>query len=106
MAAIALMLVGTALAGEIKGTVAKVDDKAFTITVLIDGKEQTFKVNKDAEIYTQGKAKKNKAGPKNPVPGGLGSLKENTVITATTIKVQDNEIIAEIKVEGMKKKNK
>ena len=95
----------TALADDFQATIKKIDAEHNSITVLItNGGEKTFVVSKDAEIYAIGKGKKNKPGPKEPISGGLSGLKTDTEVTVTTIKSNDREVVAAIKVGGMKKK--
>jgi hypothetical protein len=95
----------TALADDFKATIKKIDAEKNSITLLVaNGGEKTFAVSKDADIYAIGKAKKNKPGPKQPISGGLGGLKTDTEVTVTTIKSNDREVVAAIKVEGAQKK--
>jgi hypothetical protein len=95
----------TALADDFKATIKKIDAEHNSITVLVvNGVEKTFPVSKDADIYAIGKGKKNKPGPKQPISGGLGGLKTDTEVTVTTIKSNDREVVAAIKIEGAQKK--
>jgi hypothetical protein len=103
----ALALFATVAAAEdIKGTVKSVDADKSTVVVSVDGSEKTFTVSKDAEIYTLGKGKKNKPGPKEPLSGGLGGLKEGAQVTISTFKSGEKEVVSAIKVEGAGKKPK
>ena len=94
----------TARADDFKATIKKIDSEKSSITLLVNGEEKTLPVSKDAEIYAIGKGKKNKPGPKEPISGGLSGLKAEVEVTITTIKSNDREVVAAIKVEGMKKK--
>lgn len=103
--AVVIAFAGVVRAEEYKATVKKVDADKNSIVVTIASGDKTFIVAKDAEIYTQAKGRKNKPGPKNPLPDGLAGVKEGSEVTLTTIKAGDREIISAIKVEmGMKKK--
>jgi hypothetical protein len=105
MVALALLL-GVAVAADegTKATVKKVNAENNTIVVNVGGDAKTYEVAKEAEIYTQGKGKKNKPGPKDPVSGGLSGVKADSDITFTTISKNGKDIIVSIKIEGMKKK--
>jgi hypothetical protein len=103
---VALLAVGFALADDVKGTLKKVDPFKRTITVNVDGKEKTFTVAQDAEVYSQARGKNNKPGAKEPVPGGVDGIKEGTALVITTIKKGDKETAISIKVEGAMKKKK
>ncbi len=94
----------TAVADDFKATLKKIDAEKSNVTLLVNGEEKTLAVSKDAVIYAIGKGKKNKPGPKEPISGGLGGLKTDTEVTVTTIKSNDREVVAAIKIEGMKKK--
>ncbi|HLW64587.1 MAG TPA: hypothetical protein VKS79_04655 [Gemmataceae bacterium] len=99
------LMAGLALADDITGKVKKVDAEKNTITVdLPTGDQKTFEVAKDADIYTTGKGKKNKPGPKEGIEGGLKGVKEDSSVTIGTIKKGDREIVISIKVEPGKKK--
>ena len=100
-------MAGVARAEEIKATVKKADAEKNILVLTIGGEDKTFLVSKDAEIYTQAKGKGNKPGPKNPVSGGLSSLKEGIEVTVSTIKAGEKEIISSVRVDGtVKKKGK
>src|SRR5262249_41619789 len=96
-AAAVFVLAGVSRADEYKGTIKKVDAERGSIVLTVGGEEKTFTVAKDAEIYTQQKGKKNKPGPKDPVSGGLGGLKDGSDVTLITIKSGDKEIVSAIK---------
>jgi hypothetical protein len=99
------LMAGLALADDITGKVKKVDTEKNTITVdLPTGDQKTFEVSKDADIYSVGKGKKNKPGPKEGIEGGLKGVKEDSSVTMGTIKKGDREIVISIKVEPGKKK--
>jgi len=103
----ALLLVATvACAEDVKGVLKKVDPFKRTILVDVDGKEKTYTVAQDADVYSQAPGKKNKPGPKEPVPGGVDGIPQGTSIVLTTIKKGDKETAIAIKVEGSLKKKK
>ncbi|MFL5342146.1 MAG: hypothetical protein ACJ8F7_18525 [Gemmataceae bacterium] len=88
-----------ALAEDYKGTLKKIDAEKSTITVLVNGEEKTLPVSKDAEIYSQGKGKKKKPGPKEVINGGLSGLKSDMEVTVSTIRTGSREVVGSIKVE-------
>ena len=106
VAAVIGLLTTVALAADegFKATIKKIDADKNTITVAVDGKETTYDVAKDADIFSQGKGKQNKPGPKEPISGGLSSLKVDAEVTITTIKKADKDVVVSIKLEGMRKK--
>jgi len=98
------LMAGLAFADDITGKVKKVDTDKNTITVdLPTGDQKTYEVAKDADIYTVGKGKKNKPGPKEGIEGGLKGVKEDSSVSMGTIKKGDREIVISIKVEAKKK---
>jgi Cu/Ag efflux protein CusF len=106
VAAVLALFVGVALAADegTKATVKKVDAENNQITLVVSGDERTYDVSKNAEIYTQGKGKKNKPAPKDALSGGLKSVKDGTEVTFVTIKSQGKEVIVSMKIEGPAKK--
>jgi Cu/Ag efflux protein CusF len=106
VAAVLVLLVGVALATDegTKATVKNVDAENNKITLTVGDDEKTYDVSKDAEIYTQGKGKKNKPAPKDALSGGLKSVKANTEVTFVTIKSGGKEVIVSMKIEGMARK--
>lgn len=100
VAAVALGLVGTGLNGdEIKGKFIKVDGEKLTVTV--EGKETTFLIVKDIKVLTKNKKEKTK-----DLAGGISSLKTDDVVTLTTEKKDDKELVSKITIESKKKKKK
>src|SRR3954454_13297785 len=83
---------GLALADNIKGKVKEVDDTKKTITVTADDKDQVINVDKDAKIYTTGKAKKGQVGPEIAL-SGLSAVQVGQEVTVTTEK-KDNKDVA------------
>src|SRR5262245_21966608 len=106
VAAILALLVGVALAADegTKATVKKVDAENNKITLMVGDDEKTYDVSKDAEIYTQGRGKKNKPAPKDALAGGLKNVKDNTAVIFVTVKSGGKEVIVSMKIEGMTKK--
>ena len=103
--AVFALMAGLAFAEDITGKVKKVDPDKNTITIdLPTGDQKTFEVSKDADIYTIGKGKKNKPGPKEGIDGGLKGVKEDSSVSLGTIKKGDREFVISIKVEAAKKK--
>ena len=102
--AVFALMAGLAFADDITGKVKKVDAEKNTITVdLPTGDQKTYEVAKDADIYTVGKGKKNKPGPKEGIEGGLKGVKDDSNVSMGTIKKGDRELVISIKVEGKKK---
>jgi hypothetical protein len=102
--AIAVLFVFAAFiaAAEIKGKIIKVDAENNKITVTVDDKDKEFTLTKDTKIIS----------PKgNDLKGGLKSkrfseeaLKKGVPATITTEKVDDKEVVKEVKLTGGKKK--
>ena len=90
---------GSLPAEEIKGKVAKVDAEKKTLTLTVDGKDQSFPIDKEAKFLTPGKKKQ-----LQDLPGGLSGVKEGTEVTLTTEKKDGKETITKVTVEGRKKK--
>jgi len=102
--AVFALIGGLAFADDIVGKVKKTDTEKNTITVdLPTGDQKIYEVAKDADIYTIGKGKKNKPGPKEGIEGGLKGVKEDSSVSMGTIKKGDREIVISIKVEAKKK---
>ena len=79
------------LAEDVKGTVAGVDADKNTITLTVDGKDQTYTVSKDASIVTDdAKAK--------ALSGGLASVKKGASVTLSTEKQEEVEVVTVVKV--------
>src|SRR5262245_50254319 len=99
IAAVALTVFAvSAPAEEVKATIKKIDAEKNSVFVTISGDDKTLPVAKDAEIYTQAKGRQNKPGPKQPLTGGLGGLKEGSEVTLFTFKSGEKEIVAAIRV--------
>lgn len=93
-----VLMAGGLLADEVKGKVKSVDQDKKTITVTVDGKDKTFKLNDNTSIVgAKGKALKDGIKAKG--------LKEGAHVTITTDKKDGKEVVTEVKVGG-KKKNK
>ncbi len=101
---VAVFLAGAASAVEIKGPVTKVDAENATITLTVDGKDQTFAVAKDAKITSTGKAKKGQ--PATGTTIALKDIKPGSEATLDAEKKDDRTIINAIKIEPAKKKKK
>ena len=103
--AIVLCAVCAASADTVPGTVKSIDTDKGTITVTVDGADQTFNVEKDSKVWQPGKSKK---APAQDVAGGLGGLKEGQPVVLTTDKKDGKDVVTAIKLEeaATKKKKK
>jgi phosphotransferase system HPr-like phosphotransfer protein len=89
-------------AGEIKGTVKKVEDN--TITVTVDKKDQSLTFTKDVKVTSQsGKGNKTKL---QEVEGGVKGIKEGTTVTLTTETKDGKEVVTQVKMEPAEKMKK
>jgi len=80
-----VLFVGVALAAEIKAVVKSVDADKSTITVTVDDKDQTIKVDKDVKVAVGKKAKE------------LKDLKEGQKVLLITDGEGDKAVVKEIK---------
>lgn len=78
--------------------VVGVDADKNTITISVDGKEQTLTVEKGASVQIAGKMKK-----LEDVEGGLKGIKAGDEVTVTTEKKGDKEVVTKIVLVGKKK---
>ena len=103
--ALAIVLIGTSAvaADTVAGKVKSIDTDKNTITVTVDGADQTFAVEKESKVWQPGK---NKKAPAQDVAGGLGGLKEGQPVVLTTTKKDDKDVVTEIKLEEAAKKKK
>jgi hypothetical protein len=106
VAAVALSA-GAAPAVEVKGKVKSVDAEKSSLVVTVGDKDQALAVAKDAEVFSQGKTKNDKPGPKEPVADGLRGLKVGAEVTVTTETKDGKETATAVKVDaGVVKKKK
>ena len=78
--------------------VVGVDADKNTITISVDGKDQTLTVEKGASVQIAGKMKK-----LEDVEGGLKGVKAGDEATVTTEKKGDKEVVTKIVLAGKKK---
>ena len=99
-------------AGEVKGTVKKIDAGKSTVTVTVDGEDKTFTVNKDASFTSVSIVKGKKPGKemeKVEAIDALSGIKEGAKVTLLTETVDEKEVVKAVKVDGgttMAKKKK
>jgi Cu/Ag efflux protein CusF len=93
-----LVLVGVALADEVKGKVKSVDAAKRSITLQVDEKERTYAGTDDLKVVTSMK------GKIKDVPGGLGGIKAGDVVTLTIVKKDDKLVITQVLLDTPKKK--
>jgi Cu/Ag efflux protein CusF len=89
---------GLALADEVKGKIKKVDADKGTISVMVDGKAQTFTVPPTAKFYT---------AKDTALKGGIKDkqLKPGAMVTITCETKDGKEVVTQIKL-GAKKQPK
>ena len=99
-----LFLATSAVSAEtIPGKIKSIDTDKSTITIVVDGQDKTFTVDKASKIFQLGKTKKQ---PTVDVPGGLSGLKEGQPVVLTTEKKDDKDIVTQIKLEEAAAKKK
>jgi hypothetical protein len=96
-----VLMVGVALAEEVKGKFVKFDSEGKKLTVKVDDKDKEFTITDDTKIKVNDKEPKDKT----KALGALGKLKADTEITIVTDKKDGKDVVTEIKYE-MKKKDK
>jgi hypothetical protein len=96
-----LVCVSASLAEDYTGKIKNLDVKKREVTVIADGKDVTFPIDKDVSVFYEAKGKK-KGQPSGlePVPGGLSSLKTGSDVTLTTEKKNDTETVTLIHLMG------
>lgn len=91
-----LLVAASASAGEYRGKVQKVDAGSGTITVTVDGKERTFKVDSDYTVL----------GPKKKeLPAKLKAkiFARKPLVTIRTKGEGDKEVVREIRIEARRR---
>ncbi len=103
--AVVLIAVCAADADTVPGKVKSIDTDKSTITITVDGVDQTYTVEKESKVWQPGKTKK---APAQDVAGGLGGLKEGQPVVLTTEKKDAKDVVTQIKLEeaATKKKKK
>ena len=98
-----LFFIGATLeAGEISGTVKKIDAAKKTITITVEGKDKTLPVSKDVSI-TSVSSTKDKKGKDVENVATLDSLSAVTIgakVKVLTETQDDKDIITAMKIEG------
>jgi hypothetical protein len=90
---------------EIRGKVKSIDADKNVVVVIVDDKDQTFTVPKDAKIYSPGKAKKGQAAPEIILT--FANIKTDNTVTVTTEKKDGKDLVTAVKIDPeMKKKKK
>jgi hypothetical protein len=82
--------------------VKAVDAEKKTITLPVEGKERTFKVDDEVDVQSQTRAGKRLR--LNPVKEGLKGVKAGTEVTVTTEKKDGEEVVTKIVVLVAEKK--
>jgi hypothetical protein len=115
--AVVLCFVGSVVvAGTYNGVITKLSDKEVTVKVFKDkddkeGKEMTFKVNKDTKYYVgQGKDKDPKESSLGDVTKAVETAVEKSKAKGLFSKIEtdgegDKEVVTKITTRGGKKKN-
>jgi hypothetical protein len=91
---------GALLAEDIQGTLKKYENRKITITV--DDKDKTFDVAKDVKVYRVNRKTLNITD----VKGGLPKVKTGTIVTITTEKKDDKDMVTQVQVGGVRPKKK
>jgi len=86
---------GSAALAETYGDKVKdVDPDKMTLTLPVDGKDRTFKV--DAKVDVQNQVRAGKRLRLTPVKDGLKGVKAGTEVTVTTEKKDGEEVVTKI----------
>ena len=100
--ALAALMLSTAFADKYIETVKKIDTDKGTLTFAVDGKERTFKVDKDAKFENQVKAgKKFRLAASK---AGLKGVKAGDEVTVTTERKDGAEVVTHVVVQYAEKK--
>ena len=97
-----VLLTGFASAAEIKsGTVTKIDTEKNTITVSIDGKDQTYNVTKDVSVTTiqtsrTGRRGRNLTQQTVTLADGIKALRVDTPVSITIETKDDRTVVSQI----------
>lgn len=90
-------------AGEVSGTVKKVDAGKNVLVVTVNGTDKTFTVSKDVSILgvQTGADKKGKATEKVATIDGLADLKVGAKVAMRTDTEGKQEVVIAIKLDGL-----
>ncbi len=87
---------------EFKGKVVRVNAEENTLTLTVDGKDQTFLIGKEARFLALGRKRQ-----LQDLPGSLGGVKNGNDVTVTTETKDGKALVTRVTVEGRRKnKNK
>ncbi len=87
---------------EFKGKVVRVNAEENTLTLTVDGKDQTFPIGKEAKFLALGRKRQ-----LQDLRGGLGGVKNGNDVTVTTETKDGKALVTRVTVEGRRKnKNK
>jgi hypothetical protein len=104
MATVAVLCLTAAVQAEnIRGVVRNVDGKA-TVTVWVANADRTLVLAPDVKVYstyTQGRLPRRRQMVTMEVSNGLNSLQPNTQILCTTEMRDGQEVVTQIRLEGM-----
>ncbi len=84
---------------ETKGKVVKANAGENTLTLTVDGKDQTFPIGKDAKFLALGRKRQ-----LQDLPGGLGGVKDGNDVTVTTEKQDGKQLVTKVTVAGSRMK--
>lgn len=97
------LVIGSAAVAETYGDKVKdVDPAKMTLTLPVDGKDRTFKV--DAKVDVQNQVRAGKRLRLVPVKDGLKGVKVGSEVTVTTEKKDGEEVVTKIVVLTGEKK--
>lgn len=90
-------------AGEVSGTIKKVDAGKNTVVVTVDGKDKSYVVSRDVSILgvQTGADKKGKATEKVATIDALADLKVGAKVTMRTDTADEKEVVIAIKTDGL-----
>ncbi len=88
-----------AAAKEIKGKVVSVSAEENTLTLTVDGKDQTFPIGDEAKFLALGRKRQLR-----DLPGGLGGVKDGNDVTVTIEKQDGEQLVTKITVAGSRRK--
>jgi hypothetical protein len=105
LVALALCASGSLRADDLRATVKKLDLGQNTITVTAEDKDQTLNLAKDVKV-TALFGKKLKKAKEESMPGGVSAVREGAVVTLTTSKGDNKDVVTRIKIEELQPKKK
>ncbi len=97
--AVAANTAKVAPATEIRGKISKVNAEDNTPILTVDGKDQTFPIDKEAKFVALGRKRQ-----LQDLPGGLAGVKDGNEVTVITEIKDGKELVTKVTVEGSRRK--